>query len=158
MKRTFTLAMQPFSINRMYGRDHTHKTQAYRDWELAFVQALSKPGPQAALADIRNAFKPEEHCFIVKLKAYYPAATLFNKQGKISSRAEDLSNIEKPILDLLFLPKTHVQPAPWGCPNVNCDDKYVLRLSSGKAVSPDGKHWLQVTIAIADLPKQVVGP
>jgi hypothetical protein len=158
MRVSFTLPIQPFSVNRMYCRDQSHKTQDYRDWELAMVQALSRKEPQAAFAKLREAFKPEEHCFVVRLKALYPADILFNKKGLISSRAEDLSNIEKPILDLLFLPKHHVQPAPWGCPNVNCDDKYVLRLSSAKAVSPDSKHYLRVSIAIVALPRPAAGP
>lgn len=78
-------------------------------------------------------------------------ASLFNKQGKISSRAEDLSNVEKMLLDVLFLPKYHVQPWPDGVPNLNADDKYVLELSSKKVYAPaDGTH---ITIALIPAPK-----
>lgn len=154
MKRvSFYLPIEPFSVNRTYYRDRRHKTQEFRDWELAVINAMSAKSVQTKLAEIRNAFDATQHCFLVRFKALYPRAVLFNKAGQISSRAEDLSNIEKPLLDLLFLPKYHVQAKPWGCPNINADDKYVLRLYSAKDVSADEKHYVQVSIAIALTPK-----
>lgn len=153
MKAKFTLALEPFSINRTYYRDRRHKTQDFRDWELATIQAMSRPAVQKELQKIREAFDPTLHAFVVRLKFMYPATVLFNKQGQISSRAEDLSNVEKPLLDVLFLPKYNVQSFPYGCPNVNADDKYVLRLASQKCASPDTKHYIHVSIAIINLPK-----
>lgn len=153
MRVSFTLPLEPFSVNRTYYRDKRHKTQDFRDWELATVNALAAPAVQQKLDRIRSAFDPQKHGFVVRFKAMYPRAVLFNKQGQISSRAEDLSNIEKPLLDVLFLPKYHVQSFPWGCHNVNADDKYVLRLTSSKTVSPNENHYIQISIAVVDLPK-----
>lgn len=158
MRVTFTLPLQPFSVNRTYYRDRRHKTQDFRDWELATINALAAPQVQSKLAKIREGFDAKKHGFVVRFKYMYPAAILFNKQGQISSRAEDLSNVEKPLLDVLFLPKYSVQPFPWGCPNVNADDKHVLRLNSSKTISPNDQHYIQISIAIIDLPKQAAHP
>lgn len=153
MRVTFTLPLEPFSINRTYYRDRRHKTQDFRDWELATVNALAAPQVQSKLERIRAKFDPQQHGFVVRFKFMYPAATLFNKQGQISSRAEDLSNVEKPLLDVLFLPKYHVQSFPWGCPNVNADDKYVVRMTSEKTLSPNDAHYIQISIAVVELKK-----
>lgn len=158
MKATFTLKLQPFSINRTYYRDKRHKTQDFRDWEMAALASLRNNAVQQQIDNIRQQFDPNLHGFVVKLKFLYPRSVLLNKQGQISSRAEDLSNIEKTLLDVLFLPKHHVQTPPWGAPNFNADDKYVLRLSSEKAVSPDDKHHIQVTVWLKNLSSLSVGP
>lgn len=153
MRVTFTIPLEPFSVNRTYYRDKRHKTQDFRDWELAAINAFALPAVQQKLQRVRDAFDAQRHGFIVRFKYMYPKSVLFNKQGQISSRAEDLSNIEKPLLDVLFLPKYHVQSFPWGCPNVNADDKYVLRLNSSKTISPNDGHYIQISIAVIDLPK-----
>lgn len=152
-KASFYLPIEPFSVNRMHSRDRRFKTQDYKDWELAFISALANKHPQEQLQKLREAFDASKHGFVVKLNFQYPATILFNKQGLISSRAEDLSNVEKPLVDLLFLPKVHVQSFPWGCPNVNADDKHILRLTSSKSSSPDEKHYIHISIALVELKK-----
>lgn len=142
------MSLEPFSVNRMYGRDRRYKTADYKDWELAVVQALSVPVVQQKLKELREFFDPKQHAFVVKFDFQYPHAVLYNKAGEISSRAEDLSNTEKPLLDILFLPKYHVQTRPYGCPNINADDKHVLRLTSSKRASADSKHWIKIAVAI----------
>jgi hypothetical protein len=151
MRVKFKLPLEPFSVNRTYGRDRRHKTQDFRDWELATINALNAKSVQEQLEKIRNEFDPNLHGFLVRFKYMYPANVLFNKEGKISSRAEDLSNIEKPLLDMLFLPKYHVQSFPWGCPNINADDKYVLRMTSIKTTSPDANHYIEISVALTQL-------
>lgn len=154
MKATFRLKLEPFSVNRTYYRDRRHKTQDFRDWEMAALASLRNNEVQSQLEKLRQQFDPNLHGFVVRFRYLYPRSVLFNKQGQISSRAEDLSNIEKPLLDILFLPKYHVQASPWGAPNVNADDKYVLRLTSQKAVSPDEKHYIDISVAIVSLPNR----
>lgn len=148
MRVKFNLALEPFSVNRTYYRDRRHKTQDFRDWELSAVQSLSVLFVQQQLQKIREAFDPKLHAFMVRLNFQYPANVLYNKAGEISSRAEDLSNIEKTLIDVLFLPKYHVQPRPYGVPNVNADDKHILRLVSCKSVSPSPQYNIAVSIAV----------
>lgn len=151
MRIKFDLNVEPFSVNRTYYRDRRVKTQDFRDWELQVIQALNRAEPQAQLAKLRSAFDAKKHGFVVKFDFYFPKSVLYNKQGLISSRAEDLSNVEKPLLDLVFLPKYHVQAFPWGCHNVNADDKSVLRLVSSKLVALDGKFRTTVSIKLVNL-------
>lgn len=153
MKIDFYLPLEAFSINSVYYRDRRHKTQAYRDWEKQAFSAIYKPEVQEKLAQIREQFSESRHCFSVGFVFEMPQ--LFNKQGKISSRAEDLSNVEKMLLDILFLPKYHVQPWPDGVPNLNADDKLVLKLSSEKKYAEQAGTW--VSIELLPVPK-MAGP
>lgn len=148
MQVSFFLPLEPFSVNRMYSRDRRYKTADFKDWELAAVQTLAVPTVQKKLKELREYFDAKKHAFVVKFDFQYPANILYNKAGEVSSRAEDLSNIEKGLLDILFLPKYHVQGLPYGCPNINADDKHVLRLISSKTASKDGKHWIKIAVRI----------
>jgi len=154
MKIEFQLPISAFSINRMYGRDRRHKTQVYKDWEMGALQALSAASVQQQFTSLRDAYKEGTHCFNVELEFHSP--DLLNKQGTISSRVEDLSNTEKILLDILFLPKFHVQPFPYGCKNVNTDDKYVLKLTSSKHLSATQK--IVVRIELVDAPTRLACP
>jgi hypothetical protein len=147
----FTLDIKPFSINKAYYRDRRIKTRDFVDWELCVIQQLNRPEVQAQFKLLREAYDPKLHGFSASLRYYFPIDLLLNKQGLISSRAEDLSNVEKALLDLLFLPKIHVQAPPYGAQNVNCDDKAVLALHSYKLPSPDTAHHIGVTIRLVKL-------
>lgn len=157
MHVSFNLPIEPFSVNRMYYRDKRHKTQEYKSWEQSVLNYMRAAEPQAALKKIREAFVDGQHGFVVRFTFNFPSKILFNQQGSISSRAEDLSNVEKPLLDLIFLPKIHVQPFPMGCKNVNVDDKCVLRLTSTKRVSPTDNYSVQISIGLVKI-RPVVGP
>ena len=148
----FTLKLEPFSVNRMYYRDRRHKSQDYRDWELAVLQAMRATSVQQELAKIRDAYNEALHYFEVELNYVFPKEVLYNKKGLLSSRAEDLTNIEKPLIDLLFLPKIHIQPAPYGVPNLNTDDKNILKLVSCKSAGTS--YEIQIKIALHLLPDQ----
>lgn len=152
MRVSFYLPITPFSVNNMYYRDRRNKTQDYRNWEMSAFQAISSPNVQEKLAQIRSNYSPEKHAFSVRFNYLFPKEKLFTKSGLISSRAEDLTNIEKALLDVLFLPKFHVQAYPYGAPNINADDKNVLSLNSKKSVSSDGKYYIRVSVALISLP------
>lgn len=150
MRIKFQLDLKPFSINKAYYRDRRIKTRDFVDWEMCVIQQLNRPEIQTELEKLRAAYQPNVHGFSVSLRYYFPHDLLLNKQGLISSRAEDLSNVEKALLDLLFLPKIHVQSPPYGAPNVNCDDKSVLELHSYKLPSADGSHHIVVSIRLVN--------
>lgn len=149
MEIEFFLPLEPFSINAVYYRDRRHKTQAYRDWELSIFQCLNSPEIQQKLSNLRKAYNEDLHCFAVDFTFHFP--NLLNKAGKISSRVEDLSNVEKVLLDVLFLPKFHAQDFPFGVKNINSDDKYVLQLNSRKQLAD--KPGISVKVALIDYPK-----
>lgn len=162
MRIKFSLPLKPFSINRMFCRDISHKTADYKDWERAAVLALAQKVPQAAMAAFRQQFDASQHGIVVRMHFQIPEDILITKAGLLSSRAMDITNVEKPLLDILCLPKFHVQSAPFGCLNLNIDDKYVLRLTSTKSVSPTGKYNIIIHVStmpiatkFATMPKKV---
>lgn len=133
----------------MYFGRSNGKTSACRDFERLFCYELSKAGPAKALAELRAAFEPGKHCYRMRLLWYSPRATLLTKEGLLSSRAFDVTNVEKQIVDMVFLPSYYAQ----GTPNLNCDDKHLITLLSGKRCSTEDKFEISITIWLEDLQK-----
>lgn len=146
VKACFTLNIEPFSINRMSYRDKTRLTADYREWQKRFFMQLAKDVPQSELAKVREVFDPAKHRFAVKLTHYYPV--LLNKDGAINAHTEDLSNIEKPEIDLIFLAKYFPLPVPYGAPNLNTDDRHIISLVSRKVQSPAGEKANKIKVEI----------
>ncbi len=151
MRFSFYLPLRPFSVNSMYSRTREFKTREYKDWEKALLYALVEKVPKQVLKELREAFDPTKHCLSLRLISLLPRAELITKAGSISARSYDLSNIEKPLLDILMLPRYHQELQRMGGGNVNADDKHVITLSSAKRISADGKHLLQVSFVLHPL-------
>lgn len=152
VKRTFTLPLKPFSVNAMYYL-RGQKTADCRDWETTFLHELSKSGPQLALKELREAFVLHKHVYRMRLIWKVPKASFVTQKGEISSRSFDVTNVEKIITDLTFLPKYHVQRPPQGCSNLNVDDKYLMTLTSGKRCSSNDKYEIQITLWLEEVAK-----
>ncbi len=135
----------------MYYGDGRNKTQAAREWSYRIMHQLSLPQNQEQLEKIRASFDRNKHCFQLSMRALYPKNILYKKDGTISAKSMDLTNWEKPLVDLLFLPKYFDVPSPYGCKNINCDDKYVTSMYSTKAVSESGTHKIEITVKIRNL-------
>lgn len=133
---TFQLNVRSFSINAMYG-PKKFKTALARDWEMTVFHQLSSEENLTKFSRLREAFNPAEHGYSVSITVYYPESKFYTKGGDISAHTHDVSNYEKPLVDLLFLPKYFDLNAPYGCRNLNVDDKYIVRMFSRKAVGPD---------------------
>lgn len=137
----------------MYYKDHSRKTAAYREWESSALFELSKPDAQTALADLRANFDAEKHVYRMQIICKYPRQIFCNQKGLISSKMFDITNVEKILTDLIFLPKYHVQSFPYGCHNLNADDKYLISLNSAKRCSSEEKYEICVTIWIEPFSK-----
>ena len=146
MKVHLDLHLPAFSINAVYTKNRCWKTSEYKEWSSNVFHQLNSDHNLEKLEQIRNAFNSKTDGFIVTLIHFYPKETLFTNKGSISSRSHDLSNIEKPLIDLLFLPTYFNQPHPYGCKNLNVDDKFILELHSYK--KPALKHKIEITIEI----------
>lgn len=139
----------------MYYKTRDIKTRECRDWETAFLHELGKAGPQSALKDLREAFVLHKNVYRMRLIWRSPRADFVTKEGNLSSRTFDVTNVEKNTVDLIFLPKHHVQRPPNGCPNLNVDDKYLMSLTSGKRCSSEDKYEIQITLWLEDIKKYV---
>ncbi len=151
MRRVITLKLKPFSINAMFCRDKRHKTIEAQEWSCSVLVALALKENKKKLKELRQHFDPKKHVYKVDLTLFYPKHVLFRKDGGISARAHDLSNVEKPLIDLVFLPMFYDRPSPYGAKNLNIDDKYIVDLRSRKRVGKDFR--IRVTLNIKDLPR-----
>ena len=151
MRRVITLKLKPFSINAMFCRDKRHKTIEAQEWSCSVLVALALKENKKKLKELRQYFDPMKHVYKVDLTFFYPKHVLYRKDGGISARAHDLSNVEKPLIDLVFLPMFYDRPSPYGAKNLNIDDKYVTDLRSRKRVGKDFR--IRVTLNIKDLPR-----
>jgi hypothetical protein len=152
MRRSLKLEnLKPQSINSMYyGTGHGYaKTSDAKAWAMEVFFQLDLPANKQALRDLREAFDSTKHAFSVTLRATYPHIDFQTQKGHISSRTQDLSNWEKPLIDCIFLPKFCDLPVPEGAANVCADDKYVVDLHSSKRAGTG--YAIDVTIEIVDL-------
>lgn len=154
MRRSFTLAIEPFSLNAMYCRDIRYKSAKFRNWQPRFFMQMAQVLPQQAFKDLREAFDPLKNSYLVCLTYYYPEF-FTKKDAQISAQTEDLSNCEKIIVDALFLPKNHAIGVPYGCPNLNIDDKHIVCLTSKKKPAKAGETKTTMRIDIAIVAKPV---
>ena len=150
VRRVITLKLKPFSINAMFCRDKRHKTIEAQEWSCSVLVALALKENKKKLKELRQYFDPMKHVYKVDLTFFYPKHVLYRKDGGISARAHDLSNVEKPLIDLIFLPMFYDRPSPYGAKNLNIDDKYITDLRSRKRVGKDFR--IRVTLNIKDLP------
>jgi hypothetical protein len=139
----FFLPLEPFSVNRTYSRDKRFKTSAFKAWEIAAFEAIGCAEPQRQLKELREFTAGKTFVYSVEFAFHCPR--LITKSGTISNQVEDLSNVEKPLLDVLFLPKVHIQLYPYGVKNVNCDDRYVTKLVSSKQAADKPGVWITIT-------------
>lgn len=145
MTARFELSINAFSVNNVYCRDRRYKTSAFKEWEMRFITQLRRKTPQEQLQKIREAFQLGDK-FAVKLTFFYKR--FLNKDGFISAHVEDLSNVEKAAIDILFLGKYHVLPEPYGAPNINADDRYIISLLSRKQASKDPEDKIRIEIRL----------
>lgn len=126
----FEVPLKPFSVNQYHYRDKRHKTAEARAYEAAFLAELEDHKMLLDMAaDIKNGSTVSvELCF------EWPPHIYYNKAGQISSKTMDLSNVEKPILDLIFGQYMDV------------NDKVVTRLLSTKRPGP--RHSIKIKIEL----------
>lgn len=143
---SFKIPIETFSINAMYYNDGRIKTSEARAWTVRLCEELSKF--ESELAKIRDNFNEKEHGLVLDLTAFYPKEKIMKEEGGLSSRAHDISNWEKPLIDILFLPKYFNLKPPKGFKNLNMDDKFNLETRSRKLPSPIDGFTIQIKIEI----------
>jgi len=116
-----------FSINSMYYATRKTKTTEARRWSCAINYHVRDQA--ADIAEFRQSFDPLKHVFHVEIQ--YFMKNFYSKEGRVSNKTFDLSNIEKPLIDLVFIPSNHGE-VPYQSPNLNIDDRYITRLVSEK--------------------------
>lgn len=137
----------------MYYGDQRIKTQAAREWTEKVVHQLNWTATSKKLETLRDSFDPQKHVYIIKLTAYYPEKDFYTKsEGTVSSRTQDISNWEKPLIDIIFLKKYFEDSGRLNCQNLNTDDKYICSMQSRKLPTKALEHEIHVTIGIINKP------
>jgi predicted SpoU family rRNA methylase len=96
----FTLMSKAFSVNAYSYRDKRHKTAEARAWEAQMLILLDEHSK--ALGEMADDWKKHGGCFRAHITVLFPPHIFYNRDGAISSKTFDLTNIEKPIIDLIF--------------------------------------------------------
>lgn len=139
MRRKFVLPIKGLSINSMfYAEKRFGLNQEARTWVDTVCVLLSRSENAQKMQELREAFDPAKNAYAVQLKYYYPKDIYYTKDGKLSRRALDLTNVEKPLVDVLFLEKYRV--------GLLTDDCVLKSCHSVKLPSDDWK--IEITIKI----------
>src|SRR5690349_15070469 len=127
-----SIKSKPFSINAATYSDARTKTASYREWQAQVFHQLNNSQDLETFKAVKEQFDEEKNSLEVSMTCYYPRKVFVNKEGKLSSRTTDCSNFEKLLLDLLFDRQYYDKPSPYGCKNLNLNDKHVVALNSKK--------------------------
>tara|TARA_Y100000034_G_scaffold131829_1_gene193435 strand:+ start:311 stop:790 length:480 start_codon:yes stop_codon:yes gene_type:complete len=144
----FTIHLPPFSINKAYYRNRQLTNEA-RKWRANFLEQLQDPHIQSDLTKMHKLFDPKLHAFLVSYRFCYPSKKLLTKEGHISARSCDLTNIEKLVQDNVFdhrfngreIEELIIQ-------NLDIDDKFIIQCHSYKMLSPTRNYLIQIGIEL----------
>lgn len=154
MNLVLEIPVKPFSVNAMYGQKK-FKTSKAREWSYQVFHVLNKSENIKAMRDFKNSFDSEKHCIHAKLTFLFPEDVLLLKKGTgISGRAFDVSNMEKCIIDLIFDKQYYDKEPPYGCENLDLDDKYITQMHSRKRVHSGGDYSMVVELELKSLQEE----
>jgi hypothetical protein len=142
---TLELSIKPYSVNKYFYGNRAVKRRETVQWETCVVELLRPEQYQSAFEELKEQFDPTKHCFHVEIQCHYPREILFTKKLMLSSKAFDITNVEKPLIDVLFLEKY----ATTTVKNIGIDDKYITKLTSEKL--PSEKHKIIINIQLKSL-------
>ncbi len=114
----FTLPIKPFSVNAYRCRDQRFKTAEAQDWETKLKWLLEDYAKE--FNELREDFEKYGGFFHVTIMVFYPMHVFYNKSEAVSAKTIDITNFEKPLVDMIFRETMGV------------DDRFITRLSSSK--------------------------
>lgn len=140
----FELDIEPMSVNQVYYGNRSHGwTADAKEWSYRLIYQLSKHENQIKI--INSLFDPKKHGLSVSFTVSYP--DFIKKAGGISSRTQDVDNVLKPMIDVLFNKKFNGTNIPYTCQNFNIDDKHIVELTSRKVAGPQ-----KIVVEVAVVP------
>jgi len=142
MELNFTIIGRAFSINKAYYKNR-QRTQACRAWGDAILEQLFKMEDHLKQFHDHVEENINDVNLVVKLIFYIPEDKMFTAKGKVSRRGQDLTNVEKLFIDLLFDKRYNER----GWVNLNLDDTLITRLISEKRVSKDNSYEIRVHVS-----------
>lgn len=138
------IAASPFSINKAYYKRSNTRTQECRVWGDNVLHQLAPY--EKNLIKLNKIVRQKLNKVNIKVEIIFlmPSFKLLTKSGKVSRLSNDLSNVEKLLIDLVFDKRFNDR----GTPNLNLDDCLVCDLYSKKRISPDNNYYILIHISI----------
>lgn len=131
MVYTFTLPTQAFSVNAYRYKRNFAKTAEARVYEAKILALLED---HKTLHDMADEFRERGGVLEIHITCFYPHHIFYNKSGSVSAKTYDVSNTEKPLLDLII--NTFMQ----------LDDRFVTKMVSEKKVGPN--YAIEISLAL----------
>lgn len=156
MKIEFTLNVPPFSINSaFYKRTHT-RTKACRDWFDKVYQELAQENIVKLLKAFKKEWDPIAHGIAITLEYNIPSKKFWTHTREVSLFSQDLSNVEKLLIDAIFDEKydgrqvTLQDGRVHTITNLAINDKAIVDLHSSKIATAKSAPFVVVSIQILD--------
>lgn len=160
MKINFTLNVAPFSINSaFYKRTHT-RTKSCRDWFDTVYRELTQEHIVKLLKQFRKAWDPIAHGIAIELIYNIPSKKFWTHTREVSLFSQDLSNVEKLLIDAIFDEKydgrqvTMLDGTVKTITNLAINDKAIVDLHSSKKATAKTVPFVDVQIQILDFRTQ----
>ena len=99
-----------------------------------------------------DEFDKQQHCLSLTLIYYQPKDILFTKNGHVSRRSQDLSNVEKMLVDIICDPRFNGREiGSQSFQNLDCDDTAVVQLLSMKRECASDRFLIEVELCVHEL-------
>lgn len=131
MDYSFNLPCKAFSVNAYYYGNRAIKTKEARAWEAQILELLEEHKP---LHDMADAWRISGGVFHIRININYPHYLYYNKAGQISAKTFDVTNTEKPLVDLIL------------GTFMNINDRNLTVCLSSKAPGP--RHSIDITLEL----------
>lgn len=138
--------IKPYSVNQYFYGNRAIKKREAVEWERSIIELIRPESIQKKIEDFKKKFNPSLHSLQIDLLFQYPHNILYTKKKQLSSKAFDISNVEKPLIDVICLSKYSTEVTK----NLEIDDKYVKKMTSEK--TSGDTHNITVKIQLIDLP------
>lgn len=156
MKCKFSIPCPPFSINavnNINGKRRGRKvfpSKDYLAWRSVVFEEMNKPSIQQKLNVLKSYWNEETMGIEFKVTFFMPKNKLFTRKGTLHIQSKDLTNVEKPLVDLIFDERFMYRPLQGGgkINNLAIDDKNIVNLTSSKRVSEDEVWNTEIEIGL----------
>ena len=136
----------PFSVNRLYYANKFTRTREAREWGNKIFESLNEEYNQSQIKIFQKEFVKDRDVALIWLTYWQPKSKFFTKAGTVSRFSMDLTNVEKPLVDLLCDAKYSIRECPEGAPNLRIDDKNIVNCNSYKLPWDQDGFMIEVII------------
>lgn len=99
MEYSFNLPIKAFSVNAYYYKNRAIKTKEARAWEAVVLWHLRE---HPSLLEMADKWRISCGIFHIRICNNYPRHMYYNKHGQVSAKTFDITNCEKPLVDLIM--------------------------------------------------------